>query len=73
MECNACRKPVLDKCLGYWSSWQKLAHLFEFLEDQELISEATYESALQALLDLKGIVMDAEDKRNALLEKGETV
>ncbi len=58
-ECDASIHPHRDE----FSSWQKLYHLFEFLYSQELISGATYENAIDTLMDLKGGAMDAAEEK----------
>jgi hypothetical protein len=56
LKCTECGKEV-RKILSAWDDWTKLANLLEFLFNQEQITEATYESSMNALMRFKEVAM----------------
>lgn len=56
LKCTECGKDVRG-ILSAWDDWTKLAHLLEFLFNEEQITEATYESSMDALMRFKEAAM----------------
>lgn len=66
IKCSDCQNKFLPK----YPSWLRLVHVFEFLREQEVISQALYDSSMNDVMSVKYAV-DIMDEQRERLEKEE--